>query len=354
MYIWNEMKTNLKSILNATWKVGLGLLGAGAAVFAIIIAICFYKGYCGRVDYCDRHISQDVEVHAYQNGVRIWNRATKKYTTKKLRWVSGNPCKGDSLAVFCDKQGRRGYYNTNTGEEVIPAQYNKAWNFSEGLAAVLGEDNCVGFIDKDNHLVIGYEIPFEGGYDYIFRNGLCSVMYYDEDGHGHAALYRKDGSLALDWSHKYIGEEDENGYRLVCTAEGKCIVDSTFRNVLSDVYERVEYTPRGVIVTKNHTKQHLGLDGRVIEPFLIDGTEPLGYLVELDNGDSTKYRLDNDIMVYFVDEWEGLMDARTGKVITPAIYREIDMVSKDLIKAGVGYYCESVLLDRKGRVVEMK
>ena len=116
----------------------------------------------------------------------------------------------------------------------------------------------------------------------------------------------------------------------------------------------MEYTPRGVTVTKNHTKQLLALDGTVIEPFLIDGADPLGYLVELDNGDPAKYCLDNDIMVYFVNEWEGLMDARTGKVITPAIYREIDMVSKDLIKAGVGYYCESVLLDRKGRVVEMK
>lgn len=348
------MKTNLKSILNVTGKVGLGLLGAGVAVFAVILAICCYIGRCGRADYGDRTISQDVEVHAYQNGVRIWNRATKKSTTKKLRWVSGEACEGDSLAVFCDKQGRRGYYNTNTGEVVIPAQYTKAWNFSEGLAAVLGEDNCVGFIDKDGRLIIGYEIPFEGGYDYIFRNGLCSVMYYDEDGRGHAALYRKDGSLALDWSHKYIGEADENGYRLVCTAEGKCIVDSTLKNVLPDVYERVEYTPRGVIVTKNHTKQLLGLDGTVIELFLIDDAKPLGYLVELDNGDPAKYCLDNDIMVYFVDEWEGLMDARTGKIITPAIYRNIDMVSKDLIKAHVGIYSDSVLLDRKGRVVEMK
>lgn len=84
-------------------------------------------------DYGDRHISQDVEVHAYKNGVRIWNQATKKYTTKKLRWVSGEACEGDSLAVFCDKQGRRGYYNINTGEVVTPAQYKKAWNFSEGL-----------------------------------------------------------------------------------------------------------------------------------------------------------------------------------------------------------------------------
>lgn len=120
------------------------------------------------------------------------------------------------------------------------------------------------------------------------------------------------------------------------------------------MYERVEYTPRGVIVTKNHTKQLLALDGTVIEPFLIDDAEPLGYLVELDNGDPAKHRLDNEIMVYFVDEWEGLMDARTGKAITPAIYQGIDMVSKNLIRAQVGYYSDSVLLDRKGRVVEMK
>ena len=78
------MNTNLKTILNATWKVGLGLLGAGAAVFAIILAICFYIGRCGRADYGDRHISQDVEVHAYQNGVRIWNRATNT-SEKRMR-----------------------------------------------------------------------------------------------------------------------------------------------------------------------------------------------------------------------------------------------------------------------------
>ena len=78
------MKTNLKSILNATWKVGLGLLGAGAAVFAVILAICCYIGRCGRADYGDRTISQDVEVHAYKNGVRIWSRATNT-SEKRMR-----------------------------------------------------------------------------------------------------------------------------------------------------------------------------------------------------------------------------------------------------------------------------
>lgn len=348
------MKTNIKSILNATWKVGLGLLGAGAAVFTILLAIAFCESHYGRYEWRDRTLSKDVVVRAYKNNtVRIWNKASKGYTTKKLRWVSGDPCEGDSLTVFCDKDGKRGYLNVKTGEIVIPAQYSKAWNFSEGLAAVLGGDDYIGFIDKDNRLVIDYIIPYEKGQDYVFKDGYCAVMCYIGDTE-HYALYRKDGSLALDWSHNHIGEVDENGYRLVCTAEGCCLVDSTFRNVLPGMYENVEYAPDGVIVTKNHTKQLLDLDGTIIEPFLIDGVVPLGYLVELDNGDPAQYCLDNDIMVYYVDEWEGLMDARTGKVITPAIYRGIDMVSKDLIKAGVGYYCESVLLDRKGRVVEMK
>ena len=151
------MNITIKRILNATWKVGLGLFGAGVAVFSIIFAIAYCKNHYCRYEWSDRTLSKDVVVRAYKNNtVRIWNKASKEYTTKKLRWVSGDPCEGDSLTVFCDKEGKRGYVNVNTGEIVIPAQYSKAWNFSEGLAAVLGGDDCIGFIDKDNRLVIDY------------------------------------------------------------------------------------------------------------------------------------------------------------------------------------------------------
>ena len=151
------MNITIKRILNATWKVGLGLFGAGVAVFSIIFAIAYCKNHYCRYEWSDRTLSKDVVVRAYKNNtVRIWNKASKEYTTKKLRWVSGDPCERDSLTVFCDKEGKRGYVNVNTGEIVIPAQYSKAWNFSEGLAAVLGGDDCIGFIDKDNRLVIDY------------------------------------------------------------------------------------------------------------------------------------------------------------------------------------------------------
>ena len=46
------------------------------------------------------------------------------------------------------------------------------------------------------------------------------------------------------------------------------------------------------------------------------------------------------------------MDARTGKALTPAIYWSFEVISKDLIQANLGYSEESVVLDRRGRLVK--
>ena len=61
------MNTTLKRILNATWKVGLGLVGAGAAVFAILLAIAFCESHYGRYEWRDRTLSKDVVVRACEN-----------------------------------------------------------------------------------------------------------------------------------------------------------------------------------------------------------------------------------------------------------------------------------------------
>ena len=103
------MNTTLKRILNAIWKVGLGLIGTGVAVFTIFLAIAFCESHYGRYEWRDRTLSKDVVVRAYKNNtVRIWNKSSKEYTTKKRRWVSGDPCEGDSLTVGCDQEGKRG------------------------------------------------------------------------------------------------------------------------------------------------------------------------------------------------------------------------------------------------------
>ena len=37
-------------------------------------------------------------------------------------------------------------------------------------------DNRIGFIDTDNNLVIGYEIPYNKALDYIFKDGYCVIF----------------------------------------------------------------------------------------------------------------------------------------------------------------------------------
>ncbi|MGN1221440.1 MAG: WG repeat-containing protein [Candidatus Cryptobacteroides sp.] len=348
------MKPNLKSILNASWKVGLGLIGAGVAVFTILLSIAFCESHYGRYEWRDRTLSKDVVVRAYKNNtVRIWNKASKEYTTKKIRWVSGEPCKGDSLTVFCDKEGKRGYVNVKTGEIVIPAQYSKAWNFSEGVAGVLGADNRIGFIDKDNRLVIDYIIPFEKTTDYVFKDGYCIAESYEDDGR-HYAMYRKDGSIALDWSHRRI-EGPENGYRIVANDDGCWLLDGELDRVFPDAYDDISFAESndGVYVEKDHVKRLISYDGTVLEPFVIDNTYRLEYEVMNEDGDAYSRVMVDDVLVYMVDGWEGLMDARTGKIITPAIYWNFEMVSKDLLRAKLGYGDESVILDKTGKVIKL-
>ncbi|MGM9737288.1 MAG: WG repeat-containing protein [Candidatus Cryptobacteroides sp.] len=345
------MDTSIKSVLNAIWKVGLGLLGAGVAVFSIVLVIAFYKVHYGRNEWCDRTLSANVVVRAYENStVRIWNKSTGKYTTRKLRWVSGAP-ERDSLTVFCDKKGKRGYVNVNTGEIVIPAQYSKAWHFSEGLGAVLGDNGNVGFINSGNQLVIGFEIPYDKSFDYVFKDGFCVVKFWDSDRYRYSA-YAADGRQVLAWCYTHIDDPAINGYRVVANEDGSWLFDKNFNEVLPDTYDRLEIAEGkdGVYATKDHIKQLLAFDGTVIEPFVIDDTRRLEYQVMNEEGDDFASILDNDVMVYSVSGWEGLMDARTGKIITPACYWSISLASPDLVTARLGYSDESVILDKKGRI----
>ena len=49
---------------------------------------------------------------------------------------------------------------------------------------------------------------------------------------------------------------------------------------------------------------------------------------------------------YTIDIYHGGLDTRTNKVVIPAIYDSIEMISKDMIKASLGLEnIESVLFD---------
>ena len=64
-------------------------------------------------------------------------------------------------------------------------------------------------------------------------------------------------------------------------------------------------------------------------------------------------KFEPDLIVYRVGDHYGLMNPKTGKVITPAKFGNITMISKGLLRAELNSYNnESVLLDRNGNVIE--
>ena len=359
------MKEKLKNFLNTTWKVAVSLLGLLVLVLLAKIAKTEYYYHFGRAYADDTTLSSNVVVHAYMNNrYKVYNKLTGHYTTPKLRWISGTP-ERDSLTVFCDKRGYRGFINVNTGEIVIPAQYGKAWHFSEGLAAVEYGKKQLGFINYRNEMVIS-DVKHESGYhDYLFKDGYCVVKRWDSDldqwihsVYSSKTLSKIAEYYTLYWleDHNYMIARDDHGY---------CLLDPDYNNVFSEPYERIEqaYNLDGVFVTHNWVKQLVGFDGTIIEPFVIDDTYRLTYVSGMTDpyyeADDDYYdqnevlTFEPDLIVYRVNSNRGLMNAHTGKIITPAMYGDITMISKDLLRAELNY-CnnESVLLDRNGNVLK--
>ena len=354
------MKLNLKSILNLTWKVGLGLFGLTALVIGILIVREWYNDTFGRAEWRDEHLSKNIDLHYYHNyRARLWNKQAGRYVTPRLLWVSGEP-KRDSLTVYADMDGNRGYVNCNTGMIVIQAdkaRYRHAWHFSEERAFVVlpGEDS-LSIIDHKGKVIARNVAPYYPGYDYVFENGLCELS---KD--GKTGLLSMDGTWAIE--PKYFEIWDPNagfGYRLAINEEGYWLYDPNLKLVYSEPYEKLEFAigreeGSGTLYrTKNHVKELVNYDGSVVEPFVIDGTYELKYIVRYNEDDADEYALDPDLVVYRVNEWEGLMNKHTGHLVTPSVYTDFTMISKELIRAELSLRNDgnAVIMDRNGHIIK--
>lgn len=70
----------------------------------------------------------------------------------------------DSLASYQSLDGKWGFIEMNSGKIIIPAAYEKIWDFNEGLAAVADADHKVGFIDRTGELKIPMmDVDWEDG-----------------------------------------------------------------------------------------------------------------------------------------------------------------------------------------------
>ena len=349
--IWEKFRKPF----NFCWKTGL-------AIFTIIFVIQLgefvidkCKDNWGLTHYYwgDEDLGKNIEIrHFSNNQAATYNKITDERLSPKVRWISCVP-ERDSLTVFCDKEGKRGYLNVNTGKVVINGQYKHAWHFSEGLAAVVADNGKVGFINYDNEMVIPAVYDYVVDYDYLFIDGICVLQ--DGRTHKYGAL-NKQGELKLPMEYSGIFKTyDESTWYI--RKDGKCgLADADMNIIFEPVYDNVRSNAceNNAYLTLNGVKQLVSFDGEVILPFVIDQTWPLKYMVKYHDDETDEYELHPYLVEVMVDyNCFGVMDSRTGKMVIPAIYSDIAMISKDLLMAEVdGDEENNVVFTTSGVVVK--
>ena len=345
------------------WKI-LCLIVALSIAF---VGLLLFYAFCRNVVYSRwirpmvvnrayevRYISGNIalEYLMYGKGIRVMDRQRDDVLLKGLDWVAVPDGLTDTLAVFC-KDGKRGYMNRFSGQVEIPAQYRRAWVFSEGLACVETEDCRLVFIDREGEVVIDNGLRYSGRFgSYLFHDGVCRAEDYHS---GKVGLIDTLGRWVLEPEYDDVISYDDfwqvrkDGLNGLLTKDMDTVFTVSYpRMSIGDDYIEVGYP--------DHTVKVFDYDGNILEDFLIDEVENLYYPT---GGlrDSTRNEEAGNVLyalascrVYRVcggssdGNYYGLMSG-DGRILTPPSYRKIQAVGKDL------YLCSphGTLLDSRGR-----
>jgi WG containing repeat len=152
-----------------------------AASFSDGLAAVYLKDNWGYINQTGKVVipAQFPEVGPFKHGVAnvaFGNKDAYINTTGKVIVKEGDfdrmPHFKEGLAAFT--QGNKYGYINSDGKIIIPAQFDWAYNFQEGLAQVgnvVGTHKKYGYIDRTGKLVIG--LKFDAVWD--FYNGLANV-----------------------------------------------------------------------------------------------------------------------------------------------------------------------------------
>lgn len=314
-----EMKTE-----NNLCKSTRTLLGWLIASFVILIAAMTGCTSCNKPEIAEDLyedgviLNDDLVAYRTEDGkVSIKNSTTGVVTIKdvKLDWTLRS--RNDSLAVFCS-ENKRGYYNMYTGEIAIPAQYRRAWVFSEGLAAVQKNGN-IGFIDHKGNVVIGFLFPYHG-------NPLTEFVFDD-------------------------------GHCVVANTEGKCgVIDRKGQWLIQPEYDTVNAFREYAIVSKSGVSLQVSYDGRVLNSFVLDSVYELTFDEyeryenregEIEYAEKT---VQTGLYAYCVGGRYGLMDGNCHRLTEP-LYGSIRAVNRNMFRATLLDGWSEVILNAKGDVM---
>ena len=295
-------------------------------------------------EYNNQYVSPYVIYHSSCPSY-LYNTVKGQRTLTGVHWI----CKssdGDSLACYSTiEEHKRGYFNRFTGEVVVPAQYDKAWIFSEGVACVY-DKGTLHFIDHKGKTVMDKEFPYTPRIDdYCFHNGLCLMS----SGNERMGLIGRDGEWRVKPEYSHIHYESK-GFWLIQDTEGhQGLLHADGEPFLPCEYEEVTVRDTDYISVwlQNHTGMLLDMKGNVVNSCDYTNIEKMEYITDEYDEDGNLKNATAHCLKYRSADWHyGLMD-RNGNIITPPLYDHITAIAVGL------YHCEgeegSVLLDDKGK-----
>ena len=320
--------------------------------FVALIGYLIYDSHFGRDSWNDERLSSKVILHYFNNNTyRAYNIRTQEYTTPQINWVS-DVSEPDSLAVYATPN-KRGYINIKNGEIVVDAEtndYQKAWVFSEGLAAVM-KDGRVGFINAQNEVVIPFQFDYSSkckmsDFGYLFHDNLC-IMTNKE---GALGLIDRSGNWVVEPSYDEIWTPHKSGYRVVIKDGIYGVLDSDGNIAFPVEYHYINIVADGVILTRDGKQWQVDFEGNIVHPFMYDATYYLNYPIGYDEEGEIKYAF-ADYVQYQVGGRYGILNRLTGEPITPAIFSTINMLSENVFEVqGYDKY-EYYLIDTNGNEI---
>lgn len=350
-----------------TWKkiliASLAVWAVIAAVFVGLLVDLRYEKYHKTCywENLNSYVSPNIlMVHGEHKGkdfVRLKDMQTGKFTTPKLQHIFVNEYNvEDSLVVFRTFDRLRGFLNVNTGQIIIPAQYNRAWNFSEGVAGVL-KDGVVSFIKADGELAFNNTFPIYYDDDYSdiafqFHHGLCVMRTMDNKW----GLINTQGEWVVEPVYTTISAP-QHGYRIVSDGNhyGLLTIDGQVALPLNYDLIRPSSLHRGFVVAQNGYAKIIDTNFQTIVPFVHDGLYTLSYVNSY--RDYEEYDDESNCTTetpkywrYDVGDGSGVIDLN-GNVIIPAIYYMVRIVDDNLFEAEVTYGGERILFNNKGQYV---
>ena len=349
-----------------TWKktliIALCVMAVAGLIFAGLMCKIYYDKYYkisyweNWSDYVSDYIVLEHGYKGMEGFEQLKDIRTGKYTTPHLQHIFVNTYNSeDSLVVFRTFDRLRGYLNVNTGKIVIPAQYQRAWNFSEGIAAVY-KDGLVSFINSSGApafpttFPIRYDLNFDD-IAFQFHHGICVMRTMDYKW----GLINTKGEWVVEPVYTTISAP-RNGYRIVSNGSQCGLISEKGQIVLPIEYDyiRLSSNPAGFTIAKDGLAKTIDYDLKTVVPFVHDGLNVLSFVDSYRSYDYEENGVTKFIVPkywrYDVGNGSGVIDFE-GNVIIPAKYYMVRIADDNLFDVEVSYEGEHILINSKGQIV---